>query len=77
MQSIRQGAQSWIGTIDLQKSGAEAVANVGAAIGAPAERIVFFDDIYENIEGTRSCVLQTVHVTSVADVANALVALAR
>jgi glucose-1-phosphatase len=62
-------------TIGLRKPDAEAFAHVVAAIGVPAERIVFFDDIYENIEGARACGLQTVHVTSVADVANALAAL--
>jgi glucose-1-phosphatase len=64
-------------TIGLRKPDAEAFAHVVAAIGVPAERIVFFDDIYENIEGARACGLQTVHVTSVADVANALAALDR
>jgi putative hydrolase of the HAD superfamily len=62
-------------TIGLRKPDAEAFAHVAAAIGMPAERLVCFDDIYENIEGARACGL--VHVTSVADVVNALAALAR
>jgi putative hydrolase of the HAD superfamily len=45
------------------------------AIGVPAERIVFFDDLAENIEGARGRGLIAVHVTSPDDVANALAAL--
>jgi putative hydrolase of the HAD superfamily len=45
------------------------------AIGVPAHRIVFFDDLPENIEGARACGLTTVHVTSPNDVAHALDAL--
>ena len=45
------------------------------AIGVPAERIVFFDDLAENIEGARDRGLIAVHVTSTDDVANALAAL--
>jgi hypothetical protein len=49
--------------------------HVVKAIGAPAERIVFFDDLAENIDGARAHGLRTVHVRSVADVAEALAAL--
>jgi HAD superfamily hydrolase (TIGR01509 family) len=45
------------------------------AIGAPAERIVFFDDLAENIEGARARGLTAVHVTSIDDVSEALAAL--
>ena len=45
------------------------------AIGVPAPRIVFFDDLAENIEGARARGLTAVHVTSPDDVAEALVAL--
>jgi putative hydrolase of the HAD superfamily len=45
------------------------------AIGVPAERIVFFDDLAENIEGARARGLLAVHVTSPGDVAAALSAL--
>jgi len=45
------------------------------AIGAPAERIVFFDDLPANIEGARARGLQAVQVRSSADVAQALDAL--
>jgi glucose-1-phosphatase len=40
-----------------------------------ASRIVFFDDLAENIEGARACGLTAVHVTSPDDVAHALAAL--
>jgi putative hydrolase of the HAD superfamily len=45
------------------------------AIGAPASRIVFFDDLAENIQGARAYGLTAVHVKSSEDVANALDAL--
>jgi HAD superfamily hydrolase (TIGR01509 family) len=45
------------------------------AIGLPAERIVFFDDLAENIEGARARGLIAVHVRSPDDVAEALAAL--
>ena len=45
------------------------------AIGAPAERIVFFDDLAENIEGARARGLTAVQVISPDDVAEALAAL--
>ena len=40
--------------------------HVVEAIGVPAERIVFFDDLAENIEGARARGLTAVHVTSPA-----------
>ncbi len=43
--------------------------------GAPASRIVFFDDLAENIEGAKARGLIGVHVASPDDVANALTAL--
>ena len=61
--------------IGLRKPDAEAYDHVVKAIGAPAERIVFFDDLAENIEGARHRGLAAVHVTSPDDVANALAAL--
>jgi glucose-1-phosphatase len=62
-------------TIGLRKPHAQAYDHVVKAIGVPANRIVFFDDMIENIEGAKACGLQVVHVTSSADVANALDAL--
>ena len=62
-------------TIGLRKPDAAAYDHVVKAIGVPASRIVFFDDLAENIEGARARGLHAVHVTSPADVANALAAL--
>ncbi|HYW64979.1 MAG TPA: HAD-IA family hydrolase [Bradyrhizobium sp.] len=61
--------------IGLRKPDAEAYDHVVKAIGAPAERIVFFDDLAENIEGARARGLTAIHVTSSDDVAEALAAL--
>jgi FMN phosphatase YigB (HAD superfamily) len=62
-------------TIGLRKPDAAAFDHVVKAIGVPAERIVFFDDLADNIEGARARGLVAVHVTSPDDVANALKAL--
>lgn len=62
-------------TIGLRKPDAEAYDHVVKAIGKPASRIVFFDDLAENIEGARQRGLTTVHVTSPDDVAKAFAAL--
>jgi HAD superfamily hydrolase (TIGR01509 family) len=62
-------------SIGLRKPDAQAYDHVVNAIGVPAERIVFFDDLAENIEGARGRGLIAVHVTSPDDVANALAAL--
>jgi putative hydrolase of the HAD superfamily len=62
-------------TIGLRKPDAEAYDHVVQAIGVPAERIVFFDDLDENIEGARQRGLKAVLVRSPDDVARALEAL--
>jgi FMN phosphatase YigB (HAD superfamily) len=62
-------------TIGLRKPDAAAYDHVVRAIGAPASRVVFFDDLAENIDGARARGLTAVHVTSPDDVAQALVAL--
>jgi HAD superfamily hydrolase (TIGR01509 family) len=62
-------------SMGLRKPDAEAYDHVVRAIGAPASRIVFFDDSAENIEGARNRGLTAVHVTSPNDVADALAAL--
>jgi glucose-1-phosphatase len=59
-------------SIGLRKPDAEAYDHVVQAIGVPAERIVFFDDLAENIGGARDRGLMAVHVTSSDDVARAL-----
>lgn len=62
-------------SIGLRKPDAAAYDHVVKAIGVPPQRIVFFDDLAENIEGARACGLTAVHVTSPRDVAEALAAL--
>jgi putative hydrolase of the HAD superfamily len=62
-------------SIGLRKPDAAAYDHVVTAIGVPAHRIVFFDDLAENIEGARARGLTAVHVTSPNDVADALAAL--
>jgi FMN phosphatase YigB (HAD superfamily) len=62
-------------SIGLRKPDAAAYDHVVKAIGLPASRIVFFDDLADNIEGARARGLIAVHVTSSDDVADALAAL--
>jgi putative hydrolase of the HAD superfamily len=62
-------------SIGLRKPDAAAYDHVVKAIGVPASRIVFFDDLAENIEGARARGLTTVHVTSPGDITRALAAL--
>jgi putative hydrolase of the HAD superfamily len=62
-------------SIGLRKPDAGAYDHVVKAIGVPAHRIVFFDDLAENIEGAWARGLTAVHVTSPDDVADALAAL--
>ena len=62
-------------TIRLRKPEAAAYDHVVKAIGIPPQRIVFFDDLAENIEGARARGLTAVHVRSPDDVADALAAL--
>jgi glucose-1-phosphatase len=64
-------------TIGLRKPEAEAYDYVVRAIGVSADRIVFFDDSLENIEGARARGLQAVHVKSGADLADALAVLTK
>jgi glucose-1-phosphatase len=62
-------------SIGLRKPDAQAYDHVVKAIGVPAGRIVFFDDLAENIEGARARGLMAVHVRSPGDVAVSLAAL--
>lgn len=62
-------------SIGMRKPEAAAFDHVVGAIGVPASRIVFFDDLAENIEGARARGLKAVHVTSSRDIADALTAL--
>jgi glucose-1-phosphatase len=59
-------------SIGLRKPDLRAFDFVIKAIGVPAERIIFFDDVIENIDGARGAGLQAVQVTTSADVANAI-----
>jgi glucose-1-phosphatase len=63
-------------TIGLRKPDTAAYNYVVKAIGTSAERIVFFDDVLENVEGARACGLQAFQVKSAADVANVVAGLA-
>ncbi|MGP9810764.1 HAD family hydrolase [Rhodopseudomonas sp. NSM] len=58
--------------IGMRKPNAEVYDFVVAAIGVKPERIVFFDDLAENIAAARERGLRAVHVRSSADVALAL-----
>ena len=72
----RAGREVYVSsTIGLRKPEAEAYDYVVRAIGVSADRIVFFDDSLENIEGARARGLQAVHVKSGADLADALAVL--
>lgn len=62
-------------SIGMRKPEAESFNHVVTAIGVPAGRILFFDDLIDNIEGARARGLQTVHVTSPNTVAETLKAL--
>jgi epoxide hydrolase-like predicted phosphatase len=46
----------------------EAFAAIATDIGVPLDRILFFDDTLENVEGARAIGMQAVHVQSVADI---------
>jgi len=66
--------QYWIsGTSGDWSTAADWVS--GVVPGVSADRIVFFDDTRENIEGAQARGLQAVHVKSGADLADALAVL--
>jgi HAD superfamily hydrolase (TIGR01509 family) len=62
-------------TIGHLKPDVAAYDHVVRAIGAPAGRIVFFDDLAENVESARAFGLKGIQVGSSRDVEGALVAL--
>ena len=62
-------------TIGLRKPDAAAYDHVVGAIGVPASRILFFDDLAENVEAARARGLHAIQVKSSTDVAHALDAL--
>ena len=55
-----------------RKPDRDAFEHVAREIGVPIERVLFFDDLLENVEGARAAGMQAVHVRSPADVAEAL-----
>ncbi|MES2954095.1 MAG: HAD-IA family hydrolase [Pseudomonadota bacterium] len=61
--------------IGLRKPERRAFEHISDAIGVPAQAILFFDDLAENVAGARAAGLQAVHVRSPADVRAALAAL--
>jgi putative hydrolase of the HAD superfamily len=58
--------------IGLRKPEPDAYRHVVDAIGVPVSRILFFDDLMENVEGARACGLQAVHVRTSSDVRDTL-----
>lgn len=59
-------------TIGLRKPDTAAFEHVVKEIGVPAPRILFFDDVLENVEGARAVGLQAVQVKTPGCVARAL-----
>jgi HAD superfamily hydrolase (TIGR01549 family) len=62
-------------SIGMRKPEAAAFDHVVKAMGVPASRIVFFDDLAENVESARSLGIKAVQVKSSRDIADALTAL--
>jgi putative hydrolase of the HAD superfamily len=62
-------------SIGLRKPDAAAYDHVVKEIGVPASRIVFFDDVTENVAGARAVGIHAVQVKSPADIAQTLAAL--
>jgi putative hydrolase of the HAD superfamily len=61
--------------IGLRKPDRAAFDHVARDMGVAPGRILFFDDVLENVEGARAAGLQAVHVRSNDDVVRALAAL--
>jgi FMN phosphatase YigB (HAD superfamily) len=59
-------------TIGMRKPDAEAFDFVVREIGVPADRVAFFDDVIENVEGARARRLHAFHVKSTADIERAI-----
>lgn len=59
-------------TIGLRKPDAAAFDHVVKAMGVPASRVLFFDDLPENVESARALGIKAVQVKSSRDVADAL-----
>ena len=63
--------------IGLRKPERRAFEHIAQAIGVPAQALLFFDDLADNVAGARAAGLQAVLVRSPADVRAALAALAQ
>jgi putative hydrolase of the HAD superfamily len=59
-------------SVGCRKPERAAFERVAEAIGVPPDRILFFDDVSENVHGARAAGMQAVHVRSPADVASAV-----
>ena len=62
-------------SIGMRKPEPAAFDHVVKAMGVPASRVVFFDDLAENVESARALGIKAVQVKSSRDVADALTAL--
>lgn len=58
--------------IGLRKPSVDAYEKVCALIGLPPQRVAFFDDLAENIEGARKAGLKAFHAPSFHDIQRAL-----
>ncbi len=58
--------------IGARKPDAAAFRTVVADMGVAPERVLFFDDIVDNVAGARACGMQAVHVQTAIDVEQAL-----
>ncbi len=59
----------------LRKPEPQAFGSVAAAIGVPPRRILFFDDLADNVAGARQAGMQAVQVRSIGDVRDTLAGL--
>ncbi len=59
----------------MRKPEPESFRTIAREIDVPLQNILFFDDIEENIEGSRLIGMQTVHVRSISDIEEALAVL--
>ncbi|MEE9343531.1 MAG: HAD-IA family hydrolase [Gammaproteobacteria bacterium] len=58
--------------IGRRKPEPDAYQRVISALGVPAQKILFFDDLIENVEAARRSGMQSVHVRSTSDIETAL-----
>lgn len=58
--------------LGARKPEREAFEKISRSIGVPRERILFFDDTLENVDGARDAGLQAIHVKTPQDVKDAL-----